>query len=186
MKHSFLQIKSKAGYVLIFSFCIFLCFFGFWVTSNQSIEADTGFLVRDIKLEISNEAVVSVRSELALTHAQRAQGLMFRHELPQGHAMLFFYDPAQAVKMWMHNTFIPLDMIFFDTHGRGIYVHENAQPHDETPIGPLSSVSVAYVLEVPEGFIRRHGIMSANQIKLMDVATLSKNLRSMMKSHEKE
>jgi uncharacterized membrane protein (UPF0127 family) len=65
-------------------------------------------------------------------------------------------------------------------------VHENAQPHDETPIGPLSSVSVAYVLEVPEGFIRRHGIMSANQIKLMDVATLSKNLRSMMKSHEKE
>ena len=50
--------------------------------------------------------------ELATNDAERARGLMFRKELPEGHGMLFDFKHDQPVAFWMHNTYISLDMIF--------------------------------------------------------------------------
>ncbi len=60
---------------------------------------------------------------------ERSRGLMFRKELPEGRGMLFDFSPEQPVSFWMHNTFIPLDMIFIRADGRILRIAENTDPH---------------------------------------------------------
>lgn len=76
----------------------------------------------------------SIAVEIADDADERAQGLMFRRNLPEGEGMLFIYDSAREVSFWMRNTLIPLDMIFLDRTGVIRHVHAKARPLDETPI----------------------------------------------------
>ncbi len=70
-------------------------------------------------LEIVTKSGVHVFTvEVAKTDQERATGLMYRRELPEGRGMLFDFSPEQQVSMWMKNTFIPLDMIFIRSDGR--------------------------------------------------------------------
>lgn len=75
-----------------------------------------------------------VTIEIADTPQERAQGLMFRRDLPAGRGMLFIYEHPQPVSFWMRNTLIPLDLIFLDTQGVIRHIHRMARPLDETPI----------------------------------------------------
>lgn len=114
---------------------------------------------------------VTVQAELALTPMQQAVGLMFRSELPENAGMLFVFPRSKMVFMWMKNTYIPLDMIFFNQEGVITHIHENAVPHDETIIS--SKIPAQGVLEVNAGFVRRHQIRIGNrmirpQIKIID------------------
>lgn len=93
---------------------------------------------------------------LADTDATRSRGLMFVEKMASSAGMLFVYDrPGRAV-FWMKNTLIPLDMIFADATGIVQRVHENARPHDETPID--GGDGVLAVLEINGGLARRLGI----------------------------
>lgn len=94
--------------------------------------------------------------ELADTDAERARGLMFREKLASSAGMLFVYDRPGRAAFWMKNTLIPLDMIFADPTGTVLRVHENAVPHDETPID--GGEGVLAVLEINGGLARRLGI----------------------------
>lgn len=82
----------------------------------------------------TQDGVVSFSVEIADTPDERAQGLMFRRELPQGHGMLFIYEKPQIASFWMRNTLIPLDIIFLDKRGIIRHINANARPLDETPI----------------------------------------------------
>lgn len=94
--------------------------------------------------------------QVADTDATRSRGLMFVERMPSSAGMLFVYDrPGRAV-FWMKNTLIPLDMIFADATGTVQRVHENAIPHDETPID--GGDGVLGVLEINGGLARRLGI----------------------------
>lgn len=101
--------------------------------------------------------------ELADTDASRARGLMFRERLAISAGMLFVYDRPVHPAFWMKNTQIPLDMIFADPAGTVLRVHENAIPHDETPIdgGP----GVLLVLEINGGLARRLGIVAGSVMR---------------------
>ena len=50
----------------------------------------------------------------AATEESRKKGLMWKKKLVHSSGMLFFYKRPQIVNIWMHNTFIPLDIIFID------------------------------------------------------------------------
>nr|WP_198731936.1 DUF192 domain-containing protein [Paracoccus tegillarcae] len=105
---------------------------------------------------------LSVTVELADDPQERAQGLMFRRELDEGHGMLFVYEKPQPVSFWMRNTLIPLDLIFMDATGTVRHIHENARPLDETPI-PGAAIGDPdplrlMVLEVGGGEARELGI----------------------------
>jgi uncharacterized membrane protein (UPF0127 family) len=88
--------------------------------------------------------------------AERAQGLMFVASMPAMNGMLFVYDRPQRASFWMRNTLIPLDMLFADSTGRIVTVHENAVPLDETPIP--GGEGIAFVLEINGGMAGRLGI----------------------------
>ena len=101
--------------------------------------------------------------ELADTPDERAYGLMNRPSLPSSSGMLFVYEEPQRVSFWMRNTLIPLDMIFTDARGVITRVHENARPHDETPID--GGAGVLTVLEINGGLARRLGIAPGSVLR---------------------
>ena len=81
---------------------------------------------------------------------------MFREHLDANAGMLFLFERPDRLSFWMHNTLIPLDMIFISDALRVVGVVENAEPHTDDPraVDGLSQ----YVLEVNAGFARTHGI----------------------------
>jgi uncharacterized membrane protein (UPF0127 family) len=97
--------------------------------------------------------VVQFTVEVADTAQERARGLMFREHMAPFSGMLFIYEHEQSVSFWMKNTVIPLDMIFTDQNGRIASIHENAVPHDLSPI--FGGDDIYAVLEVNAGVSKR-------------------------------
>ena len=100
--------------------------------------------------------------ELATTPAQMEQGLMFRRSLAPDAGMLFDYMAPSMAMMWMKNTLIPLDMLFVDTQGRIVNIHERAVP------GSLDTISAAApvraVIELNGGTAARLGIRPGDRV----------------------
>lgn len=126
------------------------------VTERAECRADAALI------RINDSRALSFSVELADTAQSRAQGLMFRRDLPQGEGMLFIYPHVQPVSFWMRNTLIPLDMIFLDASGVIRHVHANARPLDETPVpGALAGdpdPGRFLVLEIAGGEAARLGL----------------------------
>ncbi len=99
---------------------------------------------------------VHVTVELARDEPDRERGLMYRQSLEPGKGMLFIFERPGPLKFWMKNTYIPLDMIFLDGDKKVVFVEENAEPLTLNPRGP--NVHSQYVIEVPGGWARPHGV----------------------------
>ena len=111
---------------------------------------------------VTRTGVHAFSVELATNAAERAVGLMNRKELPEGRGMLFDFHDDQPVQFWMHNTYIPLDMIFIAGDGRVVRVAENAKPMSDDLIP--SGRPVRAVLEVIGGTARKFGIALGDRV----------------------
>ena len=100
--------------------------------------------------------------EVALTDRQWSRGLMFRKDMAHDRGMLFRYDGARTVAMWMKNTFIPLDMVFVGADGRIKRIAENTTPLSLETI--YSGGPVAAVIELNGGTARRLGIAPGDRV----------------------
>lgn len=100
--------------------------------------------------------------ELALTARQRARGLMFRKRLGDDAGMLFLYEGEARRTMWMKNTMVPLDMLFFDKEGRILRIEHAATPYSRRPIS--SGGAARGVLELSGGTARGLGIVAGDII----------------------
>ena len=125
--------------------------------SGLAAAAETSALV--LKTDTGDH---SYTVELAITHSQRAKGLMFRRILPKTHGMLFLYDPPQEIGMWMRNTYIPLDMVFIDSEGRVHRIEARTEPFSTTII--RSGGAVAAVLELNAGETERIGLRPGDAV----------------------
>jgi len=114
-------------------------------------------------LEIATKSGVRVFSvELAVTDDERAKGLMFRKEVPEGYGMLFDFKKEQMVTMWMKNTYVSLDMIFIRADGRIARIAENTEPQSTKMIP--AGAPVRAVLEVVAGTARKLGIRPGDRV----------------------
>lgn len=114
-------------------------------------------------LEIASATGVHAFSvEVVDNDADRAKGLMYRKELPEGRGMLFDFRREQDVSFWMQNTYIPLDMIFIRGDGRILRIAENTEPLS-TRLIP-SGGPVRGVLEVIGGTARKLGIAPGDRV----------------------
>ncbi len=111
---------------------------------------------------VSKTGVHTFAVELAKSDAERAQGLMYRRELPEGRGMLFDFQRDDEVAMWMKNTYIPLDMVFIRSDGRIVRIAENTEPRSERIIS--SGGPVRGVLEVIGGTARKLGIAAGDRV----------------------
>jgi hypothetical protein len=100
--------------------------------------------------------------ELAVTDEERAKGLMFRKEIPEGYGMLFDFKQDQMVTMWMKNTYVSLDMIFIKHDGRIARIAENTKVLSEDIIP--SGQPVRAVLEVVAGTAKKFGIAAGDKV----------------------
>ena len=100
--------------------------------------------------------------EIATTDEERAKGLMYRKELPEGRGMLFDFKRDQDVSMWMKNTYVSLDMIFIRADGRIARIAEHTEPLSTKIIS--SGGPVRGVLEVVAGTARKLGIAPGDRV----------------------
>lgn len=105
---------------------------------------------------------LSYRVEVADTRRLKSMGLMFRSSLPAGQGMLLLNEKPQSLNVWMKNTFIPLDIIYIDTHGYIVKIVENAQP-ESTAVMP-SEGKVKAVLELNAGQVQERGIAVGDRV----------------------
>jgi len=94
-----------------------------------------------------------LRLELAITSAERAEGLMHRKVLAPDTGMLFVFPGSARRVFWMKNTSIPLSIAFLDKCLRVISIHK-LKPFDRTPVGPR--LPAMYALEVNRGWFREN------------------------------
>lgn len=99
--------------------------------------------------------------ELADTPEKSAQGLMFRKSLPDGTGMLFVFADEQTRTFWMKNTFIALDIGFFNKKRELIDIQQMepvaSEMQKEVPTY-TSRGPAQYALEVPKGWFSKHKI----------------------------
>jgi uncharacterized protein len=130
-----------------------LCWAG-WVPANAAGEATIEI--------ISKSGVHAFSVELATSGPELERGLMYRKELPEGRGMLFDFEREAPVSFWMHNTYIPLDMIFIRADGSILRIAENAEPLSDRLIP--SGGPVRAVLEVIGGTARKLGIAPGDRV----------------------
>jgi uncharacterized membrane protein (UPF0127 family) len=100
--------------------------------------------------------------EMAVSPAQRSQGLMFRESLAEDRGMLFDFGQPQRATMWMRNTYVPLDMLFIDMHGQITQIAANTEPLSDAMIA--SREPVRAVLELRGGVSAKLGIKPGDRV----------------------
>lgn len=114
-------------------------------------------------LEIVTKTGVHVFSvEFVVKDADRARGLMYRREVPEGTGMLFDFERDSEIAMWMENTYVSLDMLFIRADGRILRIAENTEPLSRRTIP--SGGRVRAVLEVVAGTAKRLGIAPGDRV----------------------
>jgi uncharacterized protein len=114
-------------------------------------------------LEIASKTGVHAFTvEVVATDEERARGLMYRRELPEGRGMLFDFKQDQNVTMWMKNTYISLDMIFIRADGRIHRIAESTEPESTRVIA--AGAPVRAVLEVIAGTAKKLGIRAGDRV----------------------
>ncbi len=105
-----------------------------------------------------------VDAEIAELDADRQRGLMYRKSLPEDDGMLFVFEREQVLKFWMHNTCIPLDMIFIAKDGTIVGIEENTPTLSDDTFTP--NCAAQYVLEMNAGWTRKNGVKAGMKVKL--------------------
>lgn len=106
----------------------------------------------------------TVVAEVAATADERAEGLMYRDDVPDGTGMLFIFEDSQPRAFWMANTYVPLDVAYMDPSYRIV---------DIIAMEPLvtesypSDAPAMFALEVRQGWFEEQGIGVGDQAQIV-------------------
>jgi uncharacterized membrane protein (UPF0127 family) len=106
----------------------------------------------------------TVLAEVASTADERAEGLMYRDDVPDGTGMLFVFPDSQVRSFWMANTYVPLDIAYLDPSFRVVdIVAMEPLVTDSYP----SSAPAMYGLEVRQGWFDENEIAVGAQAQIV-------------------
>lgn len=119
--------------------------------------------VQDVKIIRHDGSEFIVKAEIAIKPEDRNHGFMERKSIPDGTGMLFIFERDQTLSFWMKNTPHPLSIAYIDSKGkiRNIF---DMNPYSTDSI--ISTVSVRYALEVPQGWYKKNGITEGDTVVL--------------------
>ena len=138
-------------------FIIFSIFLTLIACKNNGLEK------RNLTITKSDGTTITISAEIAKTNEDRARGYMERKKIPEGTGMLFVFERDQVLSFWMKNTPTPLSIAYIDSKGkiRDIF---HMEPYCLDSI--ISTVSVRYALEVPQGWFEKNGIKKGDYLNL--------------------
>ena len=121
--------------------------------------------IKDIKIVRNDGKEFIVSAEIAEKPEDRNFGFMERKNIPDGTGMLFVFEKDQILSFWMKNTPHPLSIAYIDSKGkiRDIY---DMTPYSLSSI--ISTVSVRYALEVPQGWYKKNGITEGDVVVIQE------------------
>jgi uncharacterized membrane protein (UPF0127 family) len=106
----------------------------------------------------------TVVAEVARTPDERAEGLMYRQELPDGVGMLFVFESSEVRSFWMQNTYVALDIAYMDPSFVILDIQQMAplttDPHE-------SAAPAMFALEVRQGWFADHGIAVGDRAEVV-------------------
>jgi uncharacterized protein len=100
--------------------------------------------------------------EIADTDAKREQGLMYRKSMADTNGMLFLFPYSEPRNFWMHETYIPLDIIYVDANRTIVSIARNCKTLSDENIPSVKSAQ--FVVEVNAGFCDKHGIKEGDLV----------------------
>ena len=113
--------------------------------------------------------------KIAQTDEEKQKGLMFVDKLLQTNGLLLLYKKPKIVKIWMHNTQLPLDIIFINDQNKVVYIRKG-KPFSKKIISSITPV--IGVLEIPEGCAKKLDIKVGDKTFWRDVNNSKvKNIR---------
>ena len=113
--------------------------------------------------------------QIADTEPRRVRGLMFQEQLPYDQGMIFVFEESGFYSLWMLNMQFPLDMIWFDSDGKVVYIDKNVPPcksalETVTCTGNNSAENEAkYILEVTAGFVDEFEITEDSILEIISI-----------------
>ena len=142
---------------------IFISLLLFFATSFISCSSQKKLPTKDITIFRSDNSTIIVNAEIAEKTADRNFGFMERKTIPDGTGMIFIFEKDQILSFWMKNTPHPLSIAYIDSKGtiRNIF---DMTPYSQASI--VSTVSVRYALEVPQGWYEKNNIKVGDKISL--------------------
>lgn len=140
---------------------VFALFFLLVALPATAQEASQAFESEALSIRTAEQTHVFT-VEMARSPEQQRQGLMHRRELAPDHGMLFTLEKERPMRMWMKNTYIPLDMLFIDRAGRIVYIAARTTPLSEKTI--TAGRPVRAVLELAGGVAQEKNIQVGDRV----------------------
>jgi uncharacterized membrane protein (UPF0127 family) len=139
----------------------------YWVALSLGLAALAFGAVSAADMARISVGPATFQVEMAQTDDERGRGLMFRREMPADQGMLFV-QPSGPAMFWMKNTYIPLDLLYFDGDGRLLQIQASAPPctTPHCPIFASAADNVRYILEINGGEAARRGIQPGDRLQL--------------------
>lgn len=140
-----------------------------FLLSGQSSEPD------DLDAAFEKDVLVIAASEhachvfdvyLAVSRQQKMRGLMYVRYMPPFTGMLFVYERAHVLSLWMKNTYIPLDMVFIRGDGTIANIETASETLSEKSIRSVEPLN--FVLELNAGVTERLSIDTDSRVYLPD------------------
>ena len=130
-------------------------------------DPDVPPVLREGRVVFPDAKGLGVSVEIAEKTRDRTRGLMYRKHMPEDRGMIFRMDAREVHTFWMHNTCIPLDMLFIDEDGVIVGIEENVPTMDDSTfeVGCPSK----YVLEMNAGWSRKNGVAAGQRVVLQGI-----------------
>lgn len=130
--------------------------------STPQLDLETDFSKSVLIISANENACYRFDVYLALSRAQQMQGLMFVRDMPEKSGMLFAYNQARHLSMWMKNTYISLDILFIRADGTVSSIAKNTEPHSLESISAIEQLN--FVLELNAGVTDKLGINAGSKV----------------------
>lgn len=126
---------------------------------EDSIETDPITFTKEAELYLikaSGDTIQKLDVELAESDYEHQTGLMYRESMEENQGMLFIYDTQRVRSFYMKNTYIPLDIIYYEADSSLVSIQKNATPRDETSLP--SEGPAQFILEINGGLSDEWGL----------------------------